>query len=503
MKPPSGLGIRTPIWQRLDDVVSYVFTPSVLLVLFGTAVMVYALQWIPAIGGILAGAVEASIFFHIVQTTAFGERDLEPPSVDNVVDDLLMPLLRYLAAVLPIIVALVWAGLAVLGSLAQVDQGESPTTLFADMTGPLLLLVAGLALLPLLLAIAAIGRSVIVMFNPAVWISSLRTLGWDYWVAAILFWGVLALEYFVMLPALYRIWVDVDVAFVVPVLTLFVATVPWALRARLIGALCEPYVGVVDQVTSPPQPYVPSARSVASGSAYSPPPARPPAPLDFMPPREVIAAFDPDRVTPVPAATAPPPLPPLLTAADLPPQTPPPLEPFELPPPRGWAEPVEPDPPSAPRIPAHERDTVVDGYEVKLYTRLNEGDAEGVAALAPGVLANLIDNHRGPRAWELFRRVDELCPGLRLAERVLYGLAREASAAGEPTTAVRLAGVQLETYPHGRLLPAALWLAACAQEAGGRDDLMESTLQMLIRKYPDSSFAADARAKLEQRWRAP
>ncbi len=250
-------GIVIPLWRRLPEVGAYIARPTILVSLLGLAIARWFLGYVPMIGGWIALALEAGVYFRIIETSAHGDPDLTPPDATDIIG----PLARYLAAVAPIVGAFVWAGVSLM-------RGGAVRSL-ADLHGPLILLGVGLLFLPLLLAIAALSRSLLAMYDPRVWVRTLRRFGADYALAVVLFYALLLGEqvtgFFVALAIIQS---------PVPVLPVILGYallyVPMALRGRLLGALCEPYMG--HQLQRQPAP-PPEARVVASPAPVAAPAA--------------------------------------------------------------------------------------------------------------------------------------------------------------------------------------------------------------------------------------
>jgi hypothetical protein len=138
-------------------------------------------------------------------------------------------------ALLPLIIAVLWMGSNFFDFIAHPQQGLA-------FGGPTVLFFAWLALWPLMTCIAALGRSVFAMYDPRVWIDTLRRMGSDYLVGAFAFYGVLVLEVLLWYPLLFLLATRVEI----PLLGYawaFLALLPWAWRARILGELCKPYMG--------------------------------------------------------------------------------------------------------------------------------------------------------------------------------------------------------------------------------------------------------------------
>lgn len=226
-----------PLGQRMAKVFTYVRAPSVLLVLLGLAILTYFLRWAPMIGGVLAAGLEAAIYFRMVEYTAAGEETLEPPDFTDIYDDIIAPFLRYLATLVPLFVAIFWAGLVVVQAISN-PLGGASRDLIGALEGPGLLLLAWVILWPLLTAVAAMHRSATAVLNPMAWIAGLRVLGADYVLAVLAFYAVLIVE-ILALPFVAQLGY---LPMVTPILLSFLMYLFMAARARILGALLQPHV---------------------------------------------------------------------------------------------------------------------------------------------------------------------------------------------------------------------------------------------------------------------
>ena len=170
-----------PFSGRIAGAFAYPLRPSALLSILALALVLRVLQLFGFLGaGLAYGVYWASLFGVIVQGWK-GKETLEPPDFTNLLDDLLFPALRGLAAT-----ALVWLPLTLraVALFEQVVPGrDDPTALLVVLVGdPLLwiLLLAGVAFLPAALIAAAITRSFLAVVNPLVPIQMARALGRDY-----------------------------------------------------------------------------------------------------------------------------------------------------------------------------------------------------------------------------------------------------------------------------------------------------------------------------------
>ncbi len=241
---------------RLPEMLAFPANRSVLIMLIGLVMINGPLYWavennfhgyLALVGIGIVKALEASVYFRFVSQTAFGVKEITAPDVTDLADDLLGPLLRYIVAGAPILIAIIWYGLAAFDNVFSglVIIGLSPARIL-DYSGPAMLMLAGLALWPLLTVIAAVSNSVLAVLNPAVWVSSLRTLGSTYVVAVLAFYAALGFEYFALVPVLYKLQMEHSILILTSAVSLLLLYLSMALRARLLGGLCEPYFRDLD-----------------------------------------------------------------------------------------------------------------------------------------------------------------------------------------------------------------------------------------------------------------
>jgi hypothetical protein len=230
----------------LATITSYVFARDTLLVLAGLAAITAVLRWMAVgsfgpgrtIAWIMAAGLEASYYFHIVVDSGGGSKHLESPDFSSVYDDMVEPLKRYLLTLVPIAAAIIWYGVKLSHewSAGIVAFEDSPHSIF-DYAGPGALFAAGLALWPLMTVIAALGRSAIAAYNPIAWVQTLRLFGTRYIAGAVVVYALLVAEAY-LVPALAPLrHAPIVGAFAIQ----FVAVIAMALRARVLGYVCEPY----------------------------------------------------------------------------------------------------------------------------------------------------------------------------------------------------------------------------------------------------------------------
>ncbi len=234
----------------LTDAARYVTRPSVLIAMVGLAVVAGICLWVSdrtiALYGafmvLLARALEATTYFHVVERSAFGDDELAPPEYDVFWDSVLTPVLRYLVASLPLLAGLVWYAVASdTGTRAPLLLAADPWQLF-DHRGPAVVVCAGLLLWPLTTLVAAITRSLTSTLHPLVWIDTVRAMGRDYALATVGFLAILAIETMVWMPFVMEFAARVPSTFLAAILVAFLGYLPMVMRARLLGTAVEPHI---------------------------------------------------------------------------------------------------------------------------------------------------------------------------------------------------------------------------------------------------------------------
>ncbi len=241
---------------RIPNFIEFTINRSVLFMVLGLALITAPLYWaithsfsmVFAIMGILIiKSLEAMVYFRMVARTSFGETDISPPDAVHVFDEMFGPMVRYLVALSPIIVGLAWYGSERFNSIwfGLLLFEVSPSDIL-DYPGPTILVGGGVVLLPLPTIIAAISGSAVAVLNPLMWVNALRVFGMTYLVAAAVYYAVFAFEVLVWIPMLINLRADYSIPVVTTMLTLVLAYLAMALRARVLGGLGEPYFNRFD-----------------------------------------------------------------------------------------------------------------------------------------------------------------------------------------------------------------------------------------------------------------
>jgi len=132
-------------------------------------------------------------------------------------------------------------GTVVVGIVGFLVFVIKPTAIY-DTTGPAALFTAGLLLWPLLTAIAAIGRSASAALNPGIWVKTFKIMKADYLIGMVAFYGVIAFDVFVWLRVRLFVAEKVQISYLTPLILAFLGYLPMALRGRVLGQMCQPYM---------------------------------------------------------------------------------------------------------------------------------------------------------------------------------------------------------------------------------------------------------------------
>lgn len=243
--------------HRIPEFLQFPLNRSAVYMLIGLTLITAPLYWavtnnisgiLALLGLLLIKSLEASVYFRFVFKSAYGESEIDPPDAENLVDDLFGPLLRYLAALSPIIMAIILWGQEIGSITAGFFLFAMKPSLLFDAGGlPAILLVAGLALLPLLTVVAAVSGSVTSVLNPVIWVNAIRILGGTYVVASVCFYAVLVAETLILVPLLIDLKAAADIPVLSTLAVLFLAYLPMALRARLLGGMVEPFLADLEE----------------------------------------------------------------------------------------------------------------------------------------------------------------------------------------------------------------------------------------------------------------
>jgi hypothetical protein len=232
----------SPVTKILD----YVFARETLWTLIALTIFTTILRafgshsfGISGIGlGLVATGLEISYYFRLLTSIANGDAHFETPDFSSLGEDVFDPLIRYIATLVPAVIAVFWLGELTSGhwldGLAVV--AVRPHAIF-DHFGPGLLFGAWLALWPLMTVIAAIGKSIIATYNPVIWVKTLATLNVRYVVGAVMFYALLLAEAYLLPPLAGLLTIPVVGVLVVAL----AANLAMALRGCVLGIVCEPH----------------------------------------------------------------------------------------------------------------------------------------------------------------------------------------------------------------------------------------------------------------------
>lgn len=226
----------------LPNILRYPLRPSVAVTLGGMALIALALGWLGSLIGLIVTGIELSLYFHMITRTAHGDEHLDPPDFDNITDAIARPLVWIFLIHLPLVAAVVWLGIVDLDSALGLLHGDTELADPTRFTGPLVLAALGVLLLPLLTAIAALTHAGGAILDPARWVQTLRLMGSTYAVGALAFYIMLGFQLLVWTPLLAGLRAAVPIPILTSLVVIFLGYIPMAIRARIVGAMCAPYM---------------------------------------------------------------------------------------------------------------------------------------------------------------------------------------------------------------------------------------------------------------------
>jgi hypothetical protein len=242
----SGAAVVDADASPVTKILSYLFARETLLTLVALTIFTTILRALSVrslgIAGmglaLVATGLDISYYFRVLTSMTHGEPHFETPDFSSLGEDVFDPLIRYIATLVPLIVAVFWLGQLTTGHWLHglVVLAVRPHSIF-DYSGPGLLFGAWLALWPLMTMIAAIGKSIISAYNPVIWAKTLAMLNTRYVVGAVAFYALVLAEAYAI-PQLAGL---LTIPYVGVLAIAFVANLAMALRACVLGMVCQPY----------------------------------------------------------------------------------------------------------------------------------------------------------------------------------------------------------------------------------------------------------------------
>jgi len=242
----SGAAVVDAGVSPVTKILSYLFARETLLTLvaltiFTTILRALAPSSIGIAGMVLAlvaTGIEISYYFRVLTSITNGETHFETPDFSSPGEDIFDPLIRYVATLVPLVIAVFWLGERTTGHWLDglAILAVRPHSIFR-YSGPGLLFGAWLAMWPLMTMIAAIGKSIISAYNPVIWAKTLAMLNTRYLVGAVAFYALVLAEAYAI-PQLAGL-LTIPYAGVLAIA--FVANLAMALRACVLGMVCQPY----------------------------------------------------------------------------------------------------------------------------------------------------------------------------------------------------------------------------------------------------------------------
>lgn len=232
---------------QLPLVLIYPLRPSVLFAL----ALLSGLSWLMwfylpqsmasvMIASLIIGGLSWAVYFNMIECTACGLEDLPLRSLLGVV----RPVMWMVAAHLPITAGGIWLAIATARSWSDwLRPDDISFAILEANPGPAALILLGVLLLPLLLALAALTRSFFAILNPANWWRVLRIMGITYLFAASAFYALYLAHIFLYDPYVRaQIPSLLEDSAMATLAIYFLGYVPMAVQARLLGAMCRPYL---------------------------------------------------------------------------------------------------------------------------------------------------------------------------------------------------------------------------------------------------------------------
>jgi hypothetical protein len=241
----SGAAVVDADVSPVTKILSYLFARETLLTLVALTIFTTILRALSSgvgIAGMLlalvATGLEISYYFRVLTSMTNGETHFETPEFSSLGEDVFDPLIRYVATLVPLIIAVFWLGELTTGHWLHglVVLAVRPHSIF-DYSGPGLLFGAWLVLWPLMTIIAAIGKSIISAYNPVIWAKTLAMLNTRYVVGAVAFYALVLAEVYAI-PQLAGL---LTIPYVGVLAIAFAANLAMALRACVLGMVCHPY----------------------------------------------------------------------------------------------------------------------------------------------------------------------------------------------------------------------------------------------------------------------
>jgi len=218
-----------PYWGMFGEFLKAIFSLEGLLQFLGLAVILYLVGRIPMIGGILYGGIWVSYYFLVISKASTGTTRLpRPADFTDFVDDMVLPLVRFILATLILVIP------SYLYVRSQVGFGYLMVNPKGALADPVLLLIIALSVVyfPAAIITAAITRSTIAMLNPLVILGIILRIPGHYFLT-VLVWGIMNVADLwlmgLLTPVLVRLYVPLltpvvftAVGLIIPILTAFV-----------------------------------------------------------------------------------------------------------------------------------------------------------------------------------------------------------------------------------------------------------------------------------------
>ena len=175
-----------PYWAMFDEFLRAIFFKEGILQLLGVTVVMYLALLIPMVGVIVYAGIYASYYFLIIRRTAYGDVKLPLPTMDDLIEDVLAPLLRFIVATL-----IIWVPAAIyLRSTVGVLVFLAVPSLALHDPILLGLLILGIVYFPAAIMTAAVTRNTLAMLNPLVILGIVLRIPGHYFMTVVV-WAVM------------------------------------------------------------------------------------------------------------------------------------------------------------------------------------------------------------------------------------------------------------------------------------------------------------------------
>jgi len=222
-----------PYWGMFGGFLKAIFSTEGLIQFLALAAILYLVGHIPLVGGILYGGVWVSYYFLVIHKASTGTTKLpRPADFTDFVDDMVLPLVRFILASLILVVP---TYLYVRSQIGFLHLFMNPRGALAD---PVLLLIIALSVVyfPAAIITAAISRSTTAMLNPAVILGIILRIPGHYFLTVVV-WAIMNVADLWLMSLLAPLLVRLYIPVITPVLATAIGLIMPILTAFVLGWL--------------------------------------------------------------------------------------------------------------------------------------------------------------------------------------------------------------------------------------------------------------------------